>query len=68
MLGPGSLGSLAGSKSIRVTARIAFDSGQRVTTEVVIFILDNGSDVYRILTWRDDVDDAPELRNRIVTR
>jgi general secretion pathway protein K len=60
LLGPAQpLGSLSGSKALRVTARIAFDSGQRVTSEAVIFILDNGSDVYRVLTWRDDVDDAP---------
>ena len=52
-----------------MTSRIAFDSGQRVTSEVVVFILDSGGDVYRIMTWRDDVDDAPaDQRNRIVTR
>jgi general secretion pathway protein K len=60
LLGPARpLGSLSGSKAMRVTARIAFDSGQRVTSEAVIFILDSGSDPYRVLTWRDDVDDAP---------
>ena len=46
------------SKSLRVTARIAFDSGQRMTTEAVIFLLDNGTEPYRILTWRDDMDDT----------
>ena len=39
-----------GNKSLRVTARIAFDSGQRMTTEAVIFLLDSGTDPYRILT------------------
>ena len=53
------LGTISGSKAVRVTARIAFDSGQRVTSEAVIFILDSGSDAYRVLTWRDDIDDAP---------
>jgi general secretion pathway protein K len=68
-LGPTPLGTLSGSKAVRVTANIAFDSGQRVTSEVVIFILDSGTDPYRVLTWRDDIDDQPaELRNRIVTR
>ena len=57
-----------GSKAIRVTARIAFDSGQRMTTEAVIFILDSGTEPYRVLTWRDDVDDAPAERSRIATR
>jgi general secretion pathway protein K len=61
LLGPGqAFGSLSGSKSVRVTARIAFDSGQRVTSEVVIFILDSGGGSnYRVVTWRDDLDDAP---------
>ena len=39
-----------------MTARIAFDSGQRMTTEAVIFLLDSGTEPYRVLTWRDDVD------------
>jgi general secretion pathway protein K len=70
LLGPTQqLGTISGSKAIRVSSRIVFDSGQRVTSEVVVFILDGGGDVYRIMTWRDDVDDAPaDQRNRIVTR
>lgn len=68
-LGAGqTLGTLYGSKAIRVTARIRFDSGQRVTTEVVIFILDSGSDAYRILTWRDDLDDTPAEQRSRTTR
>jgi general secretion pathway protein K len=59
----------AGSKSVRVTARTTFDSGQRVTTEAVIFILDGGGDAYRVLTWRHDIDDTPaEPRGRITIR
>src|SRR5204862_2985266 len=50
------------SKALRVTARIAFDSGQRMTTEAVIFILDSGTEPYRILTWRDDMNDTPNTR------
>ncbi len=70
LLGPTQqIGTIAGSKAIRVTSRIVFDSGQRVTSEVVIFILDGSGEVYRIMTWRDDLDDAPaDQRNRIVTR
>ena len=55
-LGSNSLASLGGSKAFRVTSQMNFDSGQRVTSEVVIFILDNGPDPYRVLTWRDDID------------
>jgi len=56
------LANTQGSKSLRVTARIAFDSGQRMTTEAVIFMLDSGTEPYRILTWRDDMDDTPGTR------
>ncbi len=63
MLGPAqALATTQGSKALRVTARIAFDSGQRMTTEAVIFILDSGTEPYRILTWRDDIDDTPGTR------
>ena len=62
------LAGAQGSKAFRVTARTAFDSGQRVTTEAVIFILDSGSDAYRVLTWRHDIDDAPAERSRTTLR
>jgi len=55
-LGQGALGSLSSSKSYRVTSRITFDSGRRVTSEVVIFMLDSGVEPYRVLTWRDYID------------
>ena len=59
MLGPArAMATAQGSKSMRVTARMAFDSGQRMTTEAVIFLLDSGTEPYRVLTWRDDIDDA----------
>src|SRR3954454_13294902 len=53
------LATTQGSKSVRVTARIAFDSGQRMTTEAVIFLTDNGTEPYRVLTWRDEIAGAP---------
>jgi general secretion pathway protein K len=58
-LGPAqALATTQGSKALRVTARIVFDSGQRMTTEAVIFVLDSGTEPYRVLTWRDDADEA----------
>ena len=62
------LAGAQGSKAFRVTARTAFDGGQRVTTEAVIFILDGGTDAYRVLTWRHDIDDAPAERSRTTMR
>jgi len=62
-LGPAqTLATTQGGKAVRVTARIAFDSGQRMTTEAVIFLLDSGTEPYRILTWRDDIDGAEPAR------
>ncbi len=56
MLGPAQpLATAQGSKAVRVTARIAFDNGQRMRTEIVIFLLDNGTEPYRVLSWRDYV-------------
>jgi general secretion pathway protein K len=58
-LGPAqTFATTQGSKALRVNARITFDSGQRMVTEAVIFVLDNGSEPYRILTWRDDADET----------
>ena len=58
-LGPAqALATTQGNKALRVTARITFDSGQRMTTEAVIFMLDSGAEPYRVLTWRDDADDT----------
>src|SRR3954453_6800570 len=63
MLGAGqTFANAKGSKTLRVTARIAFDSGQRMTSEAVIFLLDSGTGPYRILTWHDDMDDTPADR------
>jgi general secretion pathway protein K len=63
MLGPAqALATERGNKALRVTARIAFDSGQRMTTEAVIFVLDGGTQPYRVLTWQDDVDNTPTAR------
>jgi general secretion pathway protein K len=60
MLGPAqALATAQASKALRVTARMAFDSGQRMTSEAVIFLLDGGTQPYRVLTWRDDIDDTP---------
>lgn len=64
MLGPAAaaLATDKGNKALRVTARMAFDSGQRMTSEAVIFVLDSGTHPYRVLTWRDDAEDNTATR------
>jgi general secretion pathway protein K len=59
LLGPAQGGAtVAGSKAVRVTVRIAFDNGRRVSAEAVILPLDDANEPFRILSWRDDFDGA----------
>jgi general secretion pathway protein K len=50
--------TLAASKAYRMTVVIDFDSGRRSTSEVVILLLDEGDEPYRVLSWRNDADGA----------
>jgi general secretion pathway protein K len=44
-----------GSKAMRVTVRVRFDSGRKIVSQAVILI--GGSDKpYRVLWWQDDID------------
>jgi general secretion pathway protein K len=58
MLGPAQpLATAQGNKAVRVTSRITFDDGQRMSADIVIFLIDNGTEPYRVLSWRDSSDD-----------
>jgi general secretion pathway protein K len=50
--------TLAASKAYRMTVVIDFDSGRRSAAEVVILLLDEGDEPYRVLSWRNDADGA----------
>lgn len=43
-------------KATRLDLQIAFDSGRHMAAEVVILLMDGGSDPYRVLAWQDDLD------------
>jgi general secretion pathway protein K len=45
-----------GGKAMRVTVRIAFDNGRRVSAESVILTLDDADEPFRVLSWHDDFD------------
>ncbi|MGO9672601.1 MAG: general secretion pathway protein GspK [Methylocella sp.] len=45
-------------KATRVNLAISFKAGRRVDAEAVILILDQDTEPYRILAWRDDFDGA----------
>jgi general secretion pathway protein K len=54
LLGPSaSMGTVAGSKAVRVLVDVGFDDGRRSGAEVVILIVDNGDEPYRVLSWRN---------------
>ena len=48
------------SKTSRVTVRLDFDNGRRTSAEVVVLLIQNGKEPYRILSWRDSFD-GPSL-------
>jgi hypothetical protein len=59
--GAGQLGDLQnmvtteGSKAMRVTVRVRFDSGRKITSQAVILV-GGGEKPYRVLWWQDDID------------
>jgi general secretion pathway protein K len=48
--------TLAGSSAYRITVDVTFDSGRRAAAEVVILLLDEGNEPYRVLSWRNASD------------
>ena len=54
MVGEGA--TLAASKAYRVTIAVEFGSGRRTAAEVVILLLEDGNEPYRVLSWRNDSD------------
>ena len=52
----GNGGSLIGSKAFRVTVGITLENGRRSGAEVVILLLDEGNEPYRVLSWRNFFD------------
>jgi general secretion pathway protein K len=51
-------GSVAagGRRTTRAKVRVVLDTGRTVNADVVLLIIDNGPDPYRILAWHDDFD------------
>jgi general secretion pathway protein K len=49
-------GTLAGSKAYRMTIAVESGSGRRGAAEVVILLLEDGDEPYRVLSWRNASD------------
>ena len=59
LLGPAQANATTqASQASRVSIRIAFDNGHRMSYEVVILVFDEGSQPYSVLSWRDESDEA----------
>jgi general secretion pathway protein K len=54
--------TLAASNAYRVAVVIDFDSGRRTAAEVVILLLDEGDEPYRVLSWRNAADGSTALQ------
>jgi general secretion pathway protein K len=44
------------AQSFRLNIRLVLENGRRVGAEVVILVLQDGDEPYRVLSWRDDFD------------
>ena len=60
LTGNGGTATLAGSEAYRVTIGVQFDSGRRSAAEVVILLLEDGDEPYRVLSWRNGSDGGAE--------
>jgi general secretion pathway protein K len=48
--------AIGGRKAARASVHVTLGSGQKVNADVVILIVENGAEPYRILAWHDDFD------------
>jgi len=48
--------SVEGRKATRALIQIALDTGRRIFADVVILMMEDGAEPYRVLSWRDDFD------------
>jgi general secretion pathway protein K len=55
--GAGTHASIEPTKTTRATIRVNLDNGRQITSETVVFIGDNDNEPYRVLSWRDGLDE-----------
>ena len=58
-LGPaGGAATVEASNAMRLSVRVELDNGGQASAEIVILLLDDDDEPYRVLSWRDNSDDA----------
>jgi general secretion pathway protein K len=60
LAGVGTSATLAGARAYRLNVIAERDNGRRSGAEVVILLLEDGDEPYRVLSWRDGADAAPQ--------
>jgi general secretion pathway protein K len=61
LLGPSQTYATAeSSKASRITVRVTFDNGHRLTSEVVVLVFEEGTEPYSILSWRDKLNESED--------
>jgi general secretion pathway protein K len=60
--------TLTPSKAARVGVRVDFENGRQMRSEVVVLLLDNGTEPYGVLSWRDLDDGSQDAPPRSVLR
>jgi general secretion pathway protein K len=48
--------AIGGRKATRASVHVALDSGRKVNADVVLLVIENDPEPYRVLAWRDDFD------------
>jgi general secretion pathway protein K len=64
----GEAATLAASRAYRMSVMIDFDSGRRSAAEVVILLLDEGDEPYRVLSWRNAADGSTAPQRTMKSR
>ena len=52
-----------GSKAMRVTVQMAFDSGRTISSAAVILVDGHVYEPYRVLSWQSDADVRPATQS-----
>jgi len=48
--------AIGGRKAVRAAMQMTLETGRKVKADVVLLIMENGKDPYRVLAWHDDFD------------
>jgi general secretion pathway protein K len=64
----GEAATLGASRAYRMSVVIDFDNGRRSAAEVVILLLDEGDEPYRVLSWRNAADGSTAPQRTMKSR